>query len=234
MSNILINYMKNRFKHESASQTKKHLKPGPVITISREYGCWAKRLAEKLSSELNRIEFENYTKNKWHWISKEILDQSAKELNLKPTMIREVANNEQNGLVEDIVKSLSHKAYPGDIKIRKTIREVIRSFAEQGNVIIVGRGGIAITHDIERSLHIKLEAPLKWRINEVSKRQMISLTEAKKKINLIDRQRALLRENFIRGNEELSPFDVTFNYFTLDEDDIIAGIVRLMEVKDLI
>ena len=234
MSNILINYMKNRFKHESVSQTKMHLKPGPVITISREYGCPAKRLAEKLSKELNRIEFENYTKNKWHWISKEILDQSAKELNLKPTIIREVANSEQNGLVDDIVKSLSHKGYPGDIKIRKTIREVIRSFAEQGHVIIVGRGGIAITQDIERSLHIKIEAPLKWRINDVSKNQMISLMEAKKKINHIDHQRAVLREYFVRDNKELPPFDVTFNYYTLDEDDIIAAIVRLMEVKDLI
>ncbi len=234
MSNILINYMKNRFKYESVSPTKKNLKAGPVITISREYGCPAKRLADKLSSELNRIEFENYSKNKWHWISKEILDESAKELNLKPTIIREVANSEQNGLVDDIVKSLSHRDYPGDIKIKKTISDVIRSFAEQGHVIIVGRGGISITQDIERSLHIKIEAPLKWRINEVSKKQMISLTESKKKINHIDHQRKQLREHFVRDKNGLAPFDVTFNYFTLDEDDIIAAIVRLVEVKDLI
>ena len=78
MSNILINYMKNRFKYESVSPTKKHLKAGPVITISREYGCPAKQIADKLSTELNRIEFENYSKNKRHWIIKEILDESAK------------------------------------------------------------------------------------------------------------------------------------------------------------
>ncbi len=63
---------------------------------------------------------------------------------------------------------------------------------------------------------------------------MISLTESKKKINHIDHQRKQLREHFVRDKNGLAPFDVTFNYFTLDEDDIIAAIVRLVEVKDLI
>lgn len=234
MSNILIDYMKSRFKEESVKSRTKPLKAGPVVTISREYGCPAKRIAEKLSLELNRVEYENYSKNKWHWISKEILDESAKELNLKPTTIREVANHEQVGLVDDIVKSLSHKDYPGDIKIKKTIREVIRTFAEQGHVIVVGRGGVSITRDIERSLHIKIEAPLEWRINDVSKKQMISLSEAKKKIQHIDHQRALLRQYFSNGKQNAATIDATFNYYTLDEEEIIAAIVGLMQVKDLV
>ena len=226
--------MKNRFKDESKNPLRKKEKFGPVVTISREYGCPAKRMAGMLSSTLNRIELENYSKYRWHWISKEILDESAKELNMKPNLVREVANKDQDGLVDDIVKSLSHKDYPGDIKIKKTIGEVIRSFAEQGHVIVVGRGGVSITRDLTNSLHIKIQAPLEWRINEVSSKQMISLAEAKKKILHIDAQRKLIREYF-EGKKVLDDsFDVIFNYMTLDEDDILSAITNLMQSRDLI
>ncbi|MCG8309644.1 MAG: cytidylate kinase-like family protein [Cytophagales bacterium] len=234
MSNILLTYMKNRFNYESSISKKKKSKTGPVVTISRDYGCPAKRLAGILSSELNRIELENYSQNRWQWISKEILDESAKELNLKPALIREVANKEQDGIVDDIVKSLSHKDYPGDIKIKKTIGEVIRSFAEHGRVIIVGRGGVSITRDIPNSLHVKIQAPLEWRINDVSKKQMISLSEARKKIHHADSQRAMIRDFFEGKKVDDSAFDVVFNYFSLDEEDIIAAILKLMESRDLI
>ena len=234
MSNILLNYMKKRFNYESPVSKKPLIKLGPVVTISRDYGCPAKRLAGMLSSALNRVELENYSQKRWQWISKEILDESSKELNLKPTLVREVANKEQDGVVNDIVKSLSYKDYPGDIKIKKTIKEVIRTFAEQGHVIIVGRGGVSITRDIPNSLHIKIQAPLEWRINDVSKKQMISLSEAKKKILHIDDQRSQLRDYFGGKKVDNNAFDVIFNYLTLDEEDIIATIIRLMESRDII
>ena len=88
MSNVLLTYMRKRFNFESAAVPKKKHAPGPVITISREYGCPAKHLAERLAAGLNKIEVENYSKNRWQWISKEILDESARELNLNPSMVR--------------------------------------------------------------------------------------------------------------------------------------------------
>ena len=234
MSNILLQYMKNRFKYDYGNSTKTKNQFGPVVTISREYGCPAKRLAGMLSSALNRIEMENYSKDRWSWIGKEILDESAKELNLKPNMVRDIVNKDTSGVVDDIVLSLSHKYYPGDRKIKKTIGTVVRDFAEQGHVIVVGRGGVSITRDIARSLHIRIQAPLEWRVNDVSKRQMISLADARKKIEHIDAQRALIREFFEGKKVDNSIFDVTFNYMTLEEEVIISTIVRMMELKDLI
>jgi cytidylate kinase len=234
MSNILLEYMRNRFSAEKSNKAHSNKKLGPVVTISREYGCPAKRLAGMLSSALNRIELENYTKNHWTWIGKEILEESAKELNLKPNMIREVATKDMSGVVDDIVLSLSHKYYPGDRKIKKTIGTVIREFAEEGHIIVVGRGGVSITHDIPASLHIKLQAPLEWRINDVSKRQMISLAEAKKKIETIDVQRELIREFFEGKKVDDSIFDVVFNYMTIAEEDIISTIIHMMELRDMV
>ena len=120
MSNILLNYMKRRLDKDMAALKKNQHTGGPVVTISREYGCPAKRLAAMLTSRLNKIEKEKYTKNTWQWISKEILEESAKELNLKSDMVRDVANKETSGVVDDIIMSLSHKHYPGDQKVKKT------------------------------------------------------------------------------------------------------------------
>jgi len=234
MSNILLEYMKKRFKSESNSFIKTKTRIGPVVTISREYGCPAKRLAGMLTSALNRIELENYSKHRWKWIGKEVLDESSRELNLKPDMVREIVNTEQKGLVDDIILSLSHKSYPGDKKIKDTLGEVIRSFAEQGHVIIVGRGGVSITRDIPSSLHIKIMAPYEWRINDVCKRQMITLAEAEKKVREIDHKRALIREYFEKSKVDDTKFDVIVNYMTLAEEDIIATIVKLMELKDMV
>jgi len=103
MSNILLQYMKDRFKYDPSQTKKAKTQYGPVVTISRDYGCPAKRLAGMLSSALNRMELENYTNNRWNWIGKEILEESAKELNLKPTMVRDVVNKEMSGVVDDIV-----------------------------------------------------------------------------------------------------------------------------------
>ena len=229
MNNILVHYMKKRLVSDVAIPKGQHFRPGPVVTISREYGCPAKKIADRLSVELKK-----HSQQDWHWIGKEILEESAKELHLKPGIIRDLISKEDVNVVNDIVTSLSRKYYPGDLKIRKTIKDVVRSFALQGQAIIVGRGGVVVARDIPNSLHIKLVAPLEWRINDVSNRQMISLAEARKKINHIDHQRQLIMEFFEGGKVDNTIFDLVFNYMTLEEEDIISTIIRLMESKDMI
>jgi len=226
--------MKKRYQNDSVGNAKIDVKEGPVVTISRDYGCPAKQIARELSSALNRTEAEYYSNEHWRWISKEILDKSAQELNLKRDLVREVINNEQDGIVDDIILSLSHREYPGDIKIKRTIRDVIRSFAEHGHVIIVGRGGVSITRDIQYSLHVRIQAPLEWRINQVGKEQMMSLSDARKKIIHVDTQRSQLRKYYDRHNRGGDNFDVVFNYLTLDEEDIVSSIVSIMESRDMI
>jgi cytidylate kinase len=84
------------------------------------------------------------------------------------------------------------------------------------------------------SLHIRLQAPLEWRINNVSSREMISLSEAKKKIAQIDAQRNQLHHYFVGKDPDNTIFDVVFNYSTLSDDEIIGAILNMMELKDMI
>ena len=234
MSNILLEYMKSRFNDKSEGSVVTATKPGPVITISRDFGCTAKKLAAKLVEELDRLEAANSTGHRWKWIGKEILDQSAKELKLEYNMVRDIATKGNSNVVDDIILSLSHKYYPGDRKIKKTIGRIIKDFSTEGHVIIVGRGGVSITRDIRDSLHIKLQAPLEWRVNNVSKIHMITLSESRKRIQQIDSQRQIIREYFEGKKIENSVYDVIFNYETLDEDEIASTIIHMLKYKDIV
>jgi len=233
MNNILIEYMKKRLQ---ANQNAKSAKasPGPVVTISREYGCPAKSLATMIVSKVNQIELESYSKHKWKWIGKEVMEESARELHLNPQIVRDIMQSDEQNVIDEIVLSLSHKYYPGNHKIIKTIKQFIYSIASNGHVIIVGRGGVAITTDILNTLHIKIIAPMDWRINTVSKKQEISLKEAEKKIKNIDRKRSNMIDHFFGSKMDNSIFDVVFNYMRLDKNTIIDAIVKIMMQKNMI
>src|SRR5690554_7826143 len=56
--------------------------PGPVVTISRQAGCSAQRIAIKLSKILTGYSYMSDTKTdaEWRWADKELIDQVVKEI----------------------------------------------------------------------------------------------------------------------------------------------------------
>jgi cytidylate kinase len=228
MQGDLLSYIKKRYEETQ----KKKTGPGPVITISREYGCPAKVVAQKLSevlSERKNAVGEKYT---WKWYSKEILDESAKQLQLDPSKIKYVFDYQKRGFFEDFFSSFS-QYYQSDYKIRKTIGRVIREIAESGHVIIVGRGGIAITRDMSNSLHINLDAPLDWRALMISERFCMSLEKARETCQDTDKKRKEFRDFFEGKNTDYTRPDATFDCMTLTVDEIVSTIVKMVELRKL-
>lgn len=232
MNTVLKEYLEKRLKPTARPVKPVKVITGPVITISREYGCRAKKLAAALALALNKQ--DNSAADKWQWVGKEIIEKSAQELHLKTQLINEIASSEETGIIEDILLTFSNKYYPGDLKIKKTIGDIIQSYAAAGHVIIVGRGGVSVCKNIKNSLHIALTAPLEWRINDVSRRQKISLEAAEKKIKSIDYKRKQLREHFAGKTLNASIFDVVYNYMTCSEEEIIFSVIKMAEIRGLI
>ena len=208
--------------------------PGPVVTISRQYGCAAKGFAKKLSMKLNEILKEKKVAKEWSWINKEIFENTAKALNLKESRILHVFEGKKKGLVESIILSTSERYYASDTKIKKKIIEIVRSFAEQGHMIIIGLGGVVITRDIKKSLHIRLQAPFEWRVEQAAKRRGRAIEEMTKYASNIDKMRNNLRDSFIPKGKPKEMFDITFNVMTMDEDEIIEAIICFMKKRKLI
>lgn len=229
-NNILLKYMERRFNKKEEKESP--IEAGPVITISRETGCPAKRIARLLALALNK---RNQNKNiHWKCVSKEILYEAARELDMNPSQIKYVFDFEQRGIWDDILSSFSTKYYKSDRKIRSTIAEVVRAVSEQGHVIIIGRGSVAITRDIPNSFHINLQAPLEWRAEILIEKSGMKIDEAREFALETDSKREKFRNSFYGNNTDYTRFDVSFNCMTFSDEEIVTAIINMLEYRGLV
>ncbi len=230
MKTDLSKYKEDWYKEDPA----KNIFPGPVITISREQGCPAKKIACLLADELNKIKSRKAKDHPWRWISKEILDESAKALNVDCDQIEHVFNYKSRNVLEDILLAQSKNYYKSDLKIRTTIARVIREFANNGNAIIVGRGGVAITRDIPKSFHIMLEAPLEWRAVRTAAKYNMTLDQARNYAQSIDKKRAQFRDHFQGKGNDYTRFDLKMNCMTLEVEVIVKIIIGSIQARGFV
>lgn len=230
MKTDLSKYMEDWYKEDPA----KKIYPGPVVTISREVGCPAKIIAASLTEQLNLLKKSKTKDHPWRWISKEILQESAKELDADFDQIQHVFDYKKRGVFEDLLMAQSKDYYKSDLKIRTTIAKVIRRFANEGNAIIVGRGGIAITRDIPRSIHILLEAPLEWRAIRVAEKHNFSIDQARSYAQNIDKKRTHFREYFQGKGNDYTRFDIKLNCMTLENKEITEIIIGAIKSRSMI
>ena len=226
----LSKYLDDWYKEGPA----KNIYPGPVVTISREVGCPAKKIAASLTDHLNRVKRVKSKDHPWHWISKEILMESARELQVDSSQIQHVFDYKSRGVLEDLLLAQSKDYYKSDMKIRTTIAKVIRKFANDGNAIIVGRGGVAITRDIPKSLHIFLEAPMEWRALRVAEKNNITIDQARGYAQNIDKKRSHFRDFFQGKGNDYTRFDIKLNCMTLEEHEMIDIIVGALKTRSMI
>ncbi len=233
MDNLFIKYMSERAKKPVKSDGNVE-NPGPVITISRPYGCSGERIASKLSHALTELSKTQSEQFEWRLISKEILETSAKELKLAPNLVDEMKEYRLKGVMDHLTLFFSTDFYPSDSKVMTTIAKVIHAAASQGHVVILGRAGEAITYGMKKALHIKLQAPIEWRAEQISKLKNISLAYAKEECIEEDKHRTQFRDYFVGGKSDVEFFDAAFNMKTLSDEEIVDLIVQLAKAKGLL
>jgi len=231
-------FLNNYLTHTEQQGTGKLQHPGPVVTISRECGCSAKRIATKLSKILTGYNYLSETKTdvEWKWVSKEIIEMSANELEMNPESIRNVFLREAKQSIHEVTTAFStSKVYDADDQhVIDTVKSVIRSIAEEGHYIIVGRAASVIAQDIPKRLSVKLQAPLEWRINRIMQISNLSWADAQEYVLEIDRQRNLFVEHVAGRALDNNDFDLIFNYSTMLDDHIVDVIVNLLKNKKII
>ncbi len=233
MENLFLKYMQERSGRKK-SRNQEFVAPGPVITISRDYGCPGRRIARKLSETLTEKNLRHGLNKEWRWISKEIIEESARELKLSTPLMQELSEYKQKGFFENLALFFSDEFYPGDAKIKNTIAKFIYSAALEGHVIIVGRAGEAITKNFEKSFHVKLQAPLEWRSEVVANSYGMTIQEAKKEALEMDRRRIMFRNYFERERADVDYFDVFYNCATMTDEEIVESILIIAETRGFV
>ena len=94
----------------------------------------------------------------------------------------------------------------------ETVSKIFFMLAQEGNCVIVGRGGNFILKDHPNALHLRLVAPFKFRLSNVIEEQGLSEKEAEKYIRETDEN----KEKYIRKYYRADIAEPTAYHFTLN------------------
>ncbi len=78
----------------------------------------------------------------------------------------------------------------------KFTQVALKKLAQKGKVIIIGRGGMVVLKDFPKALHVRLFAPLEWRIQRLVQIENIPPEKARQKIIAEDKRRAEYLRHF--------------------------------------
>ncbi|MFH0761762.1 MAG: cytidylate kinase family protein [Bacteroidota bacterium] len=109
----------------------------------------------------------------------------------------------------------------------------MRTFGENGHVVIVGRAGVALTRHIPLSIHIRLIAPIEWRIKSISDMYNLSREESIKMIALKDENRRKFLEYYLGHKFQIDVFDLAINCSRYSLEEIADSIIGLMKIRKM-
>ena len=227
MENYLINYLNKRLGEYWKTQIPGIKTAGPLITITREVGCGGLSISKQLAEELDKT----FICKKWQVISKEVLNESAHELKVAPEKVSRLFTSNEHFTFDEILAAFTDKYYKSNRVILKTVREVIRNFAVDGYCIIVGRAGHIIAADVENSLHIRLTAPLQWRISRIAENKNFSADEAVRYIKETEEERDIFRKYFTKDKKNEGSIDLVINVSRFTPEQIVRIIVQSFVLK---
>ena len=201
---------------------------GPVITISRLTGCDGREVAAALVAQLNL----RYNTNKWRWIDKDIIYHAAHELKTDTNRVESYYQGKTLSDMSEMIMAFSG-SFVTDSSVKKAIREVVLSIAREGNAVIIGRGGVAITRDMTNALHIRLVAPLYWRVENVMKKKGMIIEKAEEYVVETDEKRHKMILDFLDKKPQNIDFlfDSTLNRSSFTIDQLSLLILNMYEAK---
>jgi cytidylate kinase len=215
-------------RHRESILNKPPAEDGPVITISRMTGCDARQVAENLVDNLNR----RYETTKWKWVDKDIIYAIAKELNTNTERVENFYKGLELSNISEMIMAFSG-GFVSDLRVKKAIKDVVLSMCKEGYIILVGRGGVSIAHEIIDSLHIRLIAPFYWRIENVMKKKSMDIETAEEYVVNTDECRFNLIQTFLEKKSINIDylFDSTINRNSFTILEIAELIVSMYEKK---
>ena len=218
MNNVMMVYLNKRLHQNAKKYQSDNNVAGPVICISREVGCGGVNIARLLAAELDK----HTICTKWRVLSKEILEESARELDMDPNKLRSLLKEGDRSIFDDILNAFSDKRFKSERKISKTMIDLITSFANDGQCIIVGRAGHIIARNIEKSLLIRLTAPLHWRIRHVMEKNNLNVRQATEFIEKNEKERHNLRKHIAGDHGYEDEFDLTINLSRMNIQEVLS------------
>lgn len=109
---------------------------------------------------------------------------------------------------------------------------LIKELYQKGNLVLVGRGGQVLLADKPGCLHLRLCAPLEYRVKRVMEKAGINEKEATEKINNRDRSRAsYIKDHYQRDWSDPGLYHLTINTQLVPVEAITALVKQMLEIR---
>ena len=179
-------------------------RPYPTVTLTREFGCEGYAVAQKLQTLL-----EERSGQRWVVMDRALLEAVAQDHNLSARILHDIGN--KNRFLDDMLSTFSNRWKSDKDYYRLLCRQIV-TLAQDGNVILVGRGAAIVTQDIGNCFHFRMVAPLSFRVGSIAARMRLSADEAQDLIEVRQRQRDAFLKDFLgRDISEPTLYHAIFN-----------------------
>jgi CMP/dCMP kinase len=186
-----------------------------AITVSREFGAGGGEVARRLAEALG-----------WELLDRELLHRAA--------AIEHVPDTELERLDEKALSMTDRmRLHPPHQRYMHGLTEAARQAAQRGKVVLVGRGTRQLLGDIPDVFHLRLVAPLDWRVQRMALREAWSMEKARARCLEVDRSRDRFTRYFF-GADALQPeqYDLVANSDRVPLDDVAALVLELARPKE--
>jgi len=217
----IIDQIEQWEKQKAEKLGKKEEKKGyhPFVTISREYGCGGYETAVAL---VKRLSDGGRT---WVAYDRMVIDTIMKDMGLS-RKIAETLTTGSQGQMTTYFQGL-FADYPPQVTVHRRVAETIRTLAVNGFVVVVGRGGNFVTRDLPRGFHVRLVAPLEWKVERIARLSGVKPKEAEKIITEKSRERdGFYREYLKFDSTDPVNYDLIINnarYDAREAAEIVTG-----------
>jgi cytidylate kinase len=196
----------------------------PFLTISREAGAGGISVAKKVVELLNAGQH----KIPWTVFDKELIEVVRKQHNLSDDVAKYMTESSVNEITDYIGEMLG--LHPSSFELVQKTNETIITLARMGKTIIVGRGGHLLTNRLEGGFHVRIVAPVDWRLQRLQENNKLNEKEARTRLKETDNsRRKYVRDNFDSDVEDVLNYDCTINSGQMTLDAAAALIARHIE-----
>jgi cytidylate kinase len=202
-----------------------------VITISREFGAGGRTLGQLVAEKLG------YT-----LIDETLIEMVANEANVSTDWVKSIEKQGSGSIIKYISKFAGlgkgylsrladiNKGYiDGSIYIN-LLQKIIPQIAQEGNVVILGRGGQYILKNYESTYHLLLVADLEDRITFMEEHYDLSRKEAGMIVKQHDKRRKSLYSYFGRDDyDQPHIYHMAFNMSLLKMEKVVNQVCLLVD-----
>lgn len=201
----------------------------PFVTISRQAGAGGHSLARVLIRKFNEQPDKDLFGN-WEMFDQKLVAMVADDPDLRvsvETLLGEQYHKAADDFFRQLLTSTTHQ----DIVMSRMFR-LVRTIAEVGRAVIVGRAGSEVTRGLGPAVSIRLVAPEEVRLKRMMELHNHSEKKATEAIDKHDSGRARLLKRHFRANiDDPLLYDAIWNTGNVPYEEIAESIVILLRSR---